>query len=101
MLAQFSIVPVGAGSSLSGQLASVLKLVDGSGLPYKLNPMGTVVEGDWDEIMGLIKSCRNEIMKEQERVLISISIDDRKGMPNRIEAKISSLEEKVGRTLKK
>lgn len=43
MLVEFSIVPVGLGSSLGDQLADVLKIVDTSGLPYKINPMGTVV----------------------------------------------------------
>ena len=42
MLVEFSVIPIGIGSSLGAQLAEVLKIVDASGLPYKLNPMGTV-----------------------------------------------------------
>ena len=63
MLVEFSIVPVGVGSSIGDQLAEVLKIVDASGLPYKVNPMGTVIEGQWDEVMRLIKKCHNTVMK--------------------------------------
>lgn len=101
MLAEFSIVPIGAGSSIGDQLAAALKIVDESGLPYKVNPMGTVVEGEWDEIVALIKKCHDEIMKKEDRVLITINIDDRKGRPNRIEEKVASVERRLGRSLKK
>src|SRR4030042_1591211 len=101
MLIEFSIVPVGIGSSIGDQLAEVLKIVDASGLPYKINPMGTVVEGEWDEIMKLIKKCHKTIMKTGERTLTTISIDDRKGKPNRIDAKVKSIERRIGKSLKK
>ncbi len=101
MLAQFSIIPIGVTSSLGDQLAAVLKIVDESGIPYKINPMGTVIEGKWEDIMGLIKKCRDEVMKNGERVVISITIDDRKDKPNRIEEKVASIERRLGKTLKK
>lgn len=101
MLVEFSIIPIGIGSSIGEQLASVLRIVDESGLPYKVNPMGTVVEGEWDEVLRLIKKCHKTVMKEGERVLTTISIDDRKGKPNRIDEKVKSIERRLGRTLKK
>jgi uncharacterized protein (TIGR00106 family) len=101
MLVEFSIIPVGAGSSIGDQLAGVLKIVDASGLPYKVNPMGTVIEGEWDEVMKLIKKCHDAVMKTGERAVTSISIDDRKGKPNRIEEKVKSIEKRIGKSLKK
>ncbi|WP_333656523.1 MTH1187 family thiamine-binding protein [Dissulfurispira sp.] len=101
MLAEFSVVPIGVGSSIGDQLAVALRIVDESGMPYKVNPMGTVVEGEWDDIMNLIKRCRDEIMKKEDRVLISITVDDRKGKPNRIEEKVASVEKRLGKALKK
>jgi len=47
MLVEFSIVPLGAGTSVGSRVAEVLRLVDASGLAYKVTPMGTVVEGAW------------------------------------------------------
>lgn len=101
MLVEFSIVPVGAGSSIGERVADVMKIVDSSGLPYKINPMGTVVEGDWDSVLGLIKKCHKTLMRKGERVMTKISIDDRKGMPDRIEEKVRSVERRVGRPLRK
>lgn len=101
MLVEFSIIPIGVGSSIGDQLAEVLKIVDASGLPYKVNPMGTVMEGEWDEIMKLIKKCHKTVMKSGERALTTISIDDRKGKPNRIDEKVKSIERRIGKSLKK
>ncbi len=101
MLIEFSIVPVGSGSSIGDRLAEVLKIVDSSGLPYKVNPMGTVVEGEWDDLFKLVKKCHNSVIKREERVITTISVDDRKNKPNRIEEKVKSIEKRIGKTLKK
>jgi uncharacterized protein (TIGR00106 family) len=101
MLLEFSIFPVGTGSSIGDQLAEVLKIVDESGLPYKVNPMGTVVEGEWDDLMNLVKNCHKTILKNSDRVVTRISVDDRKDKPNRLEEKVKSVEQRIGKTLKK
>ncbi len=101
MLVEFTIVPIGVGSSIGDQLAEVLKIVDASGMPYKVNPMGTVVEGEWDEVMKLVRKCHETVMKTGERALTTISIDDRKGKPDRIDAKVKSVERRIGKSLKK
>jgi len=101
MLIEFSIVPVGSGSSIGDRLAEVLNIVDSSGLPYKINPMGTVVEGEWDELMRLVKKCHKSVMKKEERAITTISIDDRKAKPNRLEEKVKSIEKRLGKSLRK
>ncbi|MCS7232454.1 MAG: MTH1187 family thiamine-binding protein, partial [Elusimicrobiota bacterium] len=98
MLVQFSFTPIGVGVSLSKYIAKAIKIVDESGLPYKLHAMGTIVEGQWDEVMSLIKKCRDALMEDLERLLIEIKIDDRKGVTDTIEAKVKSVEEKLGKT---
>ena len=98
---KFSIIPIGSGSSIGDQLAKVLKIVDASGLSYKVNPMGTVIEGSWNDVMKLIKKCHDAVMRTEDRVYTTISIDDRKGMPGRIEGKVKSLEKRIGKQLKK
>ena len=99
MIAELSIIPVGHGVSISSDLAEVIKLIDQSGLPYKVTPMGTVIEGDWDPLMNLIKACHDQVMSESERVFTKITIDDRKGKSDRIHGKVASLETKVGKKL--
>jgi uncharacterized protein (TIGR00106 family) len=102
MLAQFSVIPIGAGNSISKQVAEVLDVIDSSGISYKITAMGTIVEGDWDEIMSLLKKCRDAAMKKCKRIIITISIDERiDGRTNRIEGKVSAVERHLGKSLKK
>ncbi|ODS34513.1 MAG: hypothetical protein SCARUB_00390 [Candidatus Scalindua rubra] len=109
MIVNFSIVPIGKGSSLSTQVAEVLKIVNESGINYKLHAMGTILEGDWDKILRLIKKCHKKILKSSDRVLTTIIIDDRtcpttsfrrEGKKNRIVGKVQSVERKLGKKLK-
>ena len=104
MLAELEIIPVGTNStSVSTILAEVAKLIDKSGLDYRVGPMGTVVEGEWDRIMTLAKQCHQAVLGTTGRVLTTIRIDDRKDRPSagRITQKVQSLESKVGRPLRK
>jgi uncharacterized protein (TIGR00106 family) len=100
MLVEFSIVPVGEGTSISAQVAEAVRIVEESGLPYRVNPMGTVVEGTWDETIGVVRKCHEALMKHADRVLTSVEIDDRKGRTGTIERKIKSVEEKIGHALR-
>lgn len=101
VLLEFSVVPVGKGASISPQVARVLKIVTESGVRYKANPMGTVLEGEWDELMGVVKKCHAEVMRDSERVLTTLTIDDRKEKEGRMEKKLESVEQKLGRKLNK
>lgn len=97
MIVEFSITPIGKGESLSGDVAQVLELVDKSGLDYQLTPMGTVVEGEWDEVMTLIKRCHRAMRERANRVSTHIHIDDRKGAKDRIRHKVEAVERKLKR----
>jgi len=101
MLAEFSIIPVGEGEGLSGLVSLAIEIVRNSGLEYRVNSMGTVVEGSWDEVMDLIKRCHDAVRKETGRVVTSITIDDRSVSGSRIDKKIQSVEKKIGHVLKK
>ena len=100
MVVNFTVVPIGKESSLSAKVAEVLKIISDSGISYKLHSMGTILEGEWDEIMRLIKKCHKKILKDSDRVLTTITIDDRKGRTDRIAGKVKSVEEKLGKKLK-
>lgn len=99
VLAEFSIVPMGQGVSVSPFIARVIKIVLESGISYRMNPMGTVLEGEWDKVMTVIRRCHDEVLKDSERVLTTIRIDDRKIGQNRIDSKLDSVEQKIGTKL--
>jgi uncharacterized protein (TIGR00106 family) len=99
VMAEFSVVPIGQRVSLSPTIARVLKIVSESGVSYRANPMGTVLEGSWSEVMSIVKQCHDEVMKEAERAVTTIKIDDRKGADARIEKKLESVEQRLGKKL--
>lgn len=101
MITEFSIFPVGKGESLSKDVAKVLDLVDKSGLDYKLTAMGTIIEGDINQVFDLIKRCHQKMRKGSSRVLTRINIDDREGAKGRIQGKVQEVEKVLGKSLKK
>ena len=101
MIVQFSIVPIGKGESLAELVAKVVDIVDQSGLPYKLTAMGTLVEGEWDDVFELIKECHLRMRQYSNRVMTSITIDDRAKAKGRIDEKVLEVEDVLGRKLKK
>lgn len=100
-MAEFSVVPIGKGESVSRYVAECMKIVVESGIAYKINPMGTVLEGDFDEVMDVVRKCHVRVLEMSSRVITSIKIDDRKGREGALESKIRSVEEIIGRELKK
>ena len=101
MIVEFSLVPIGAGEELSRHVAEIVDIIDKSGLPYKLTAMGTIVEGGWDEVFGLIRQCHDRMRESVNRVYTCITVDDRGDATNRIEGKVSDVEKILGRGLKK
>ena len=99
MMVEFSVVPLGKGASVSAVIARVMKIVIESGVRYKANPMGTVIEGEWGQVMGLIKKCHDEAMQDADRVVTTIKIDDYKGKGERLDTKLESVEQKLGQKL--
>ena len=95
MLASFAMYPLDKGAHLSEYVARITKIIDGSGLPHELNAMSTVVEGDWDKVLGLIKRCRDELRKDSDRVSIKIWIDDKAGESDQIRRKVESVRKRL------
>jgi uncharacterized protein (TIGR00106 family) len=93
MLAAFSITPLGAGPSVSGPVAEAVRLVRDSGLPNETNAMFTNVEGEWDEVMDLIKACVMEVAAASPRVSVVIKVDHRPGVTGALQRKVEAVEE--------
>ncbi len=99
-LMEFSMIPLDKGASFSPYVARILTLVDESGLDYRMNPMGTVVEGEWDDLLALLTRCFRHLEQESQRISVTVKFDYRKGVAGALESKIRSVEEKAGRSLK-
>ena len=92
MLAAFSITPLGGADSVSGAVADAVRLVRASGLPNETNAMFTNVEGDWDEVMSLVKRCVETVAEHAPRVSVVVKIDYRPGAQDMMHDKVASLE---------
>ena len=101
MLAEFSVVPIGKGESVSQYVAECLKIVEASGIDYRMNPMGTVLEGDYDEVMAVVRKCHMRVLELSSRVITTVKIDDREKAKGMLVSKIRSVEEKLGKELRK
>jgi uncharacterized protein (TIGR00106 family) len=95
-LMEFSIFPLDKGASLSSYVARALSIVEESGLEYRLNPMGTVVEGEWEDLLKLLTGCFRELERDSERINIQVKFDYRRGVSGAISSKIKSVQEKAG-----
>jgi uncharacterized protein (TIGR00106 family) len=100
MVVEFSIIPLDKGISLSPYVAHAVEVLVASGLNYHVHAMGTVVEGEWDVVFGIIKRCHERMRTESARVITNISVDDRQGATNRLEGKRKSVEEILGHTVR-
>lgn len=98
MLAAFSITPLGAGESVGEAVAKAVRLVRESGLPNETNAMFTNVEGEWDEVMGLLKRCVDAVAEVAPRVSVVVKIDQRTGASDALHAKVESVERRLGAT---
>ena len=101
VLLEFSMSPLSKGESVGQYVARSLDIVDRSGIPYRLNPMGTVLEGEWDEVFGVVNRCFQMMKKDCNRISAIIKVDYRKGQRGRLSAKIASVESHLKRPLKK
>ncbi len=100
ILLEFSMVPIGKGDSISPYVARCLDIVDGSGLDYRLTAMGTIVEGEVDQVLEIMRRCLDALATDCDRITCTAKLDYRKGQAGRLDAKVKSVEEKLGRELK-
>jgi uncharacterized protein (TIGR00106 family) len=94
-IVEFSIFPLDKGESLSPYVARAVKLIQDSGLPYELNPMGTCVEGEWKDVMALVDRCFQALEEDCNRITLSLKADYRRGPAGRMKSKMTSVTKKL------
>jgi uncharacterized protein (TIGR00106 family) len=100
VLLEFSMSPLGKGESVGKYVARSLDIIDKSGVEYRLNPMGTVLEGEWDEVFRVVRQCYERMKKDCHRISCSIKIDYRKGHKGRLSSKVASVERRLKRKIR-
>jgi uncharacterized protein (TIGR00106 family) len=101
VLLEFSMSPLEKGASVGEYVARSLKIIDASGLDYRLHAMGTIVEGEIDDVLAVLKKCLDAMAADCERITCTAKLDYRRGYSGRLKTKVASVEEKLGHPLKK
>lgn len=101
MLLELRVIPLGRGRSISADVAELVRIIDTSSLDYRLTAAGTIIEGNWDQLMDVGRKCHTEMRKKTERVTTFMKLDDYADRTQRLTGAIASVEGKLGRAVKK
>ena len=99
VLAEFAMFPTDKGESVSKYVSQVIDTIDKSGITYQLTPMGTVLEGTWDEVFGVITKCFKVLEPQANRISTGIKVDYRKGDESRMKTKINKIKSILDRDI--
>ncbi|HWG62331.1 MAG TPA: MTH1187 family thiamine-binding protein [Streptosporangiaceae bacterium] len=92
MLAAFSITPLGVGEGVGSYVADAVRVVRESGLPNRTDAMFTTLEGEWDEVMDVIKRAVDVVAAQAPRVSVVIKADVRPGVTDGLTTKVETVE---------
>jgi uncharacterized protein (TIGR00106 family) len=92
VIVDFSVFPIGKEESVSKYASRAVKIIKDSGLPHLIGPMGTAIEGEWDEVMLVVKRCMEELKKDCPRLYMTMKVDCRQGESGRMEKKVKKVE---------
>ncbi|MBS1186505.1 MAG: thiamine-binding protein [Burkholderiaceae bacterium] len=99
VLLEFAMAPRDKGEELVEYVSRIIDIIDKSGVAYQLTPMGTILEGEWREVMNVVDACFEELQKDCRRIGVGIKIDYREGGVNRLQGKVDAVEKQLGRKL--
>ena len=98
MLVAFSVTPLGVGEEVGAYVADAVRIVRESGLPNRTDAMFTTIEGDWDEVLAVVKSAYEAVQQSAQRdgaagrVSLVLKADIRPGVTGALEAKVATVE---------
>mgnify|MGYP001306426765 CR=1 FL=1 len=97
MIIAFSVSPTGGESgSVGSAVAAAVRVVRESGLPNETNAMFTNIEGEWDEVMAVVKRAVDAVAAVSPRVSLVLKADIRPGHTGQLTAKVERIERELG-----
>ncbi|SIS23678.1 thiamine-binding protein [Williamsia sterculiae] len=98
MIVAFSVAPSGGDAvesdgGMSEAVAAAVRVVRASGLPYETSSMFTSIEGEWDEVMAVVKAATDEVAARAPRVSLVLKADIRPGFTGQLTAKVDRVDE--------
>ena len=96
MIVAFSVSPTGGDTSVGAAVAEAIRVVRASGLPNETNAMFTNIEGEWDEVMDVVKQAVDAVAAVSDRVSLVLKADIRPGYTGQLTAKVQRIEGALG-----
>jgi len=93
MLVAFSVTPLGGDDSVGDLVAEAVRVVRESGLPNRTDAMFTTIEGEWDEVMAVVKRAVDVVAAAAPRVSVVLKADVRPGVTGALDAKARRIED--------
>ena len=81
---------------MGAAVAEAIRVVRASGLPNETNAMFTNIEGEWDEVMAVVKQAVDAVAAVSDRVSLVLKADIRPGYTGQLTAKVQRIEEALG-----
>ena len=95
MIVAFSVSPMGTGDSVAPAVARAVRVVRESGLPNRTDAMFTSVEGEWDEVMDVVKRAVAAAGEGAGRVSLVLKADIREGVTDGLTSKVEAVEREL------
>ena len=92
MIVAFSVTPLGVGEEVAEAVAAAVRVVRASGLPNHTDAMFTSIEGEWDEVMEVVRQAVEAVKERTNRVSLVLKADIREGVTDGMTSKVASLE---------
>lgn len=92
MIVAFSVTPIGSGEDVGEEVAEAVRVVRESGLPNRTDAMFTSIEGEWDEVMDVVKRAVQAVEARAGRVSLVLKADIREGVTKGLTTKVETVE---------
>ncbi|AVH23329.1 MTH1187 family thiamine-binding protein [Nocardia cyriacigeorgica] len=92
MIVAFSVTPLGDGVDVGRAVAEAVRVVRASGLPNRTDAMFTTIEGEWDEVMAVVKQATDVVLDVAPRCSLVVKADIRPGVTDAMTSKVETIE---------
>jgi uncharacterized protein (TIGR00106 family) len=92
VIVAFSVTPLGVGEDVSVPVAEAVRVVRASGLPNRTDAMFTTLEGEWEEVMAVVKQAVDAVAAVAPRVSMVLKADIRPGVTDALNSKVEKIE---------
>ena len=96
MLFGITLYPLGADDSIARPIADFIDDLEVADLPHQVTAMETVIEGEWDKIMPIVRANYERLLRKHDRVFLEIRVDEHRGVQGRIREAVEAVDRELG-----